>query len=128
MRLFRYLQHWLAGHGTRLQVADFVPPTLPPPAMGRYVSLDYAGGSDQEKLCPAFPQRRHPWPSTRLASGVTGIGVAQTRSGCFRRRHLSPLAHRLCRHVRLWYRGRPAGLLAGALCVARNPGPISQPH
>ena len=25
MRLFRHLQHWLTGHGTRLQVADFVP-------------------------------------------------------------------------------------------------------
>jgi len=29
MRLFRYLQHWLTGHGTRLQVADFVPKTHP---------------------------------------------------------------------------------------------------
>jgi transposase len=29
MRLFRYLQHWLTGHGARLQVADFVPPTHP---------------------------------------------------------------------------------------------------
>jgi Transposase domain (DUF772) len=29
MRLFRYLQHWLTGHGTRLQVADFVPTTHP---------------------------------------------------------------------------------------------------
>jgi hypothetical protein len=29
MRLFRYLQHWLPGHGTRLQVADFVPKTHP---------------------------------------------------------------------------------------------------
>jgi Transposase domain (DUF772) len=29
MRLFRYLQHWLTGRGTRLQVADFVPPTHP---------------------------------------------------------------------------------------------------
>ena len=29
MRLFRYLQHWLTGHGTRLQVADFVPNTHP---------------------------------------------------------------------------------------------------
>jgi hypothetical protein len=29
MRLFRYLQHWLTGYGTRLQVADFVPPTHP---------------------------------------------------------------------------------------------------
>ena len=25
MRLFRYLQHWLTGHGPHLQVADFVP-------------------------------------------------------------------------------------------------------
>jgi hypothetical protein len=25
MRLLRHLQHWLTGHGTRLQVADFVP-------------------------------------------------------------------------------------------------------
>ena len=29
MRLFRYLQHWLTGSGTRLQVADFVPKTHP---------------------------------------------------------------------------------------------------
>ena len=29
MRLFRYLQHWLTGHGARLQVADFVPKTHP---------------------------------------------------------------------------------------------------
>ena len=29
MRLFRHLQHWLTGHGTRLQVADFVPKTHP---------------------------------------------------------------------------------------------------
>jgi hypothetical protein len=29
MRLFRYLQHWVTGHGTRLQVADFVPTTHP---------------------------------------------------------------------------------------------------
>jgi hypothetical protein len=29
MRLFRYLQHWLTGRGTRLQVADFVPTTHP---------------------------------------------------------------------------------------------------
>ena len=29
MRLFRHLQHWLTGHGTRLQVADFVPATHP---------------------------------------------------------------------------------------------------
>lgn len=29
MRLLRYLQHWFPGHGTRLQVADFVPPTHP---------------------------------------------------------------------------------------------------
>jgi hypothetical protein len=29
MRLFRYLQHWLTGHGTRLQVADFVPTIHP---------------------------------------------------------------------------------------------------
>ena len=29
MHLFRYLQHWLTGHGTRLQVADFVPTTHP---------------------------------------------------------------------------------------------------
>jgi transposase, IS5 family len=29
MRLFRHLQHWLTGHGTRLQVADFVPQTHP---------------------------------------------------------------------------------------------------
>ena len=29
MRLFRSLQHWLTGHGTRLQVADVVPQTHP---------------------------------------------------------------------------------------------------
>jgi IS5 family transposase len=29
MRLFRHLQPWLTGHGTRLQVADFVPTTHP---------------------------------------------------------------------------------------------------
>ena len=29
MRLFRHLQHWLSGHGQRLQVADFVPVTHP---------------------------------------------------------------------------------------------------
>lgn len=29
MRLLHYLQHWLTGHGTRLQVADFVPKTHP---------------------------------------------------------------------------------------------------
>jgi transposase len=29
MNLFRYLQHWLTGHGTRLQVADFVPKAHP---------------------------------------------------------------------------------------------------
>jgi IS5 family transposase len=29
MRLFHHLQHWLTGHGTRLQVADFVPTTHP---------------------------------------------------------------------------------------------------
>src|SRR5215475_12038481 len=29
MRLVRYLQHWLAGRGPRLQVADFVPDTHP---------------------------------------------------------------------------------------------------
>jgi transposase len=29
MRLFRHLQHWLTGRGTRLQVADFVPTTHP---------------------------------------------------------------------------------------------------
>ena len=29
MRLFRYLQHWLPGRGTRLQVAAFVPTTHP---------------------------------------------------------------------------------------------------
>ena len=29
MRLFRYLQHWLTGSGTRLQVAEFVPKTHP---------------------------------------------------------------------------------------------------
>ena len=29
MRLFRHLQHWLTGHGTRLRVADFVPTTHP---------------------------------------------------------------------------------------------------
>lgn len=29
MRLFRHLQHWLTGSGTRLQVADFVPKTHP---------------------------------------------------------------------------------------------------
>ena len=29
MRLVRYLQHWLSGTGTRLQVADFVPETHP---------------------------------------------------------------------------------------------------
>jgi Transposase domain (DUF772) len=29
MRLFRSLQYWLTGHGTRLQVADFVPKTHP---------------------------------------------------------------------------------------------------
>lgn len=29
MRLFRHLQHWLTGHGTRLQVTDFVPKTHP---------------------------------------------------------------------------------------------------
>lgn len=29
MHLFRYLQHWLTGHGTSLQVADFVPKTHP---------------------------------------------------------------------------------------------------
>jgi transposase len=29
MRLFRHLQHWLTGRGTRLQVADFVPKTHP---------------------------------------------------------------------------------------------------
>ena len=29
MRLFRYLQHWLTGHGIRLQVAVFVPTTHP---------------------------------------------------------------------------------------------------
>ena len=29
MRLFRHLPHWLTGHGTRLQVADFVPHTHP---------------------------------------------------------------------------------------------------
>jgi hypothetical protein len=29
MRLVRYLQHWLSGTGTRLQVTDFVPETDP---------------------------------------------------------------------------------------------------
>ena len=29
MRLFHYLQHWLTGHGTHLQVAAFVPTTHP---------------------------------------------------------------------------------------------------
>ena len=29
MSLVRYLQHWLTGHGMRLQVADFVPKTHP---------------------------------------------------------------------------------------------------
>jgi hypothetical protein len=29
MRLFRHLQHWLSGHGQRLQVAEFVPVTHP---------------------------------------------------------------------------------------------------
>jgi transposase len=29
MRLLRYLQHWLTGHGPCLQVADFVPETHP---------------------------------------------------------------------------------------------------
>ena len=29
MRLFRHRQHWLSGHGQRLQVADFVPVTHP---------------------------------------------------------------------------------------------------
>jgi hypothetical protein len=29
MRLVRYLQHWLSGSGTRLQVTDFVPKTHP---------------------------------------------------------------------------------------------------
>lgn len=29
MHLFRYLQHWLTGNGTRLQVADFVPKAHP---------------------------------------------------------------------------------------------------
>jgi len=29
MRLFRHLQHWLTGSGTRLQVAHFVPKTHP---------------------------------------------------------------------------------------------------
>ena len=29
MRLVRYLQHWLRGTGTRLQVTDFVPATHP---------------------------------------------------------------------------------------------------
>ena len=29
MRLVRYLQHWLSGTGTRLQVTDFVPETHP---------------------------------------------------------------------------------------------------
>jgi hypothetical protein len=29
MRLFRHLQHWLTGSGTRLPVADFVPKTHP---------------------------------------------------------------------------------------------------
>jgi hypothetical protein len=29
MRLLHHLQHWLTGHGTRLQVADFVPITHP---------------------------------------------------------------------------------------------------
>jgi hypothetical protein len=29
MRLLRHLQHWLTGHGTSLQVADFVPTTHP---------------------------------------------------------------------------------------------------
>ena len=29
MHIFRYLQHWLSGHGPRLQVADFVPENHP---------------------------------------------------------------------------------------------------
>ena len=69
MRLFRHLQHWLTGHGTRLQVADFVPQT--PPIRQWTETLPWAALVDaiERSFAQRFPPsstRGRPAVSTRV--------------------------------------------------------------
>lgn len=69
MRLFRHLQHWLTGHGTRLQVADFVPQTHPIRQWADtfpWAALVDAIERSFAQRFPTFSNRGRPAVSTRV--------------------------------------------------------------
>jgi hypothetical protein len=74
MRLFRHLQHWLTGSGTRLQVADFVPKTHPLRQWAEtfpWVALVAAIDRRFAQRCPTDSTRGRPpgeWPPLRQAA------------------------------------------------------------
>jgi hypothetical protein len=93
--------------------------------MGRYRPLAHPCRRSRAQLGPALPPPLSPGPAPGLAAGLARLGVAPTRPGRFGRLPLPPLTPGLCRPGRLGPHGDPGGLPPGALCVARNAGPVS---
>jgi hypothetical protein len=66
MRLVHYLEHWLSGTGTHLQVTDFVPESHP--------IRQWADTFPWAALCShTLPT----WPTARVRPRLVGAGIAQ---------------------------------------------------